>query len=114
MKLKSLKRRVSVILAMCFLISCTSPMGTIIDLKANEAFDQFYDFRNGSIVPTDTDGKSDIISGDIKIKVGTQNSYQYNGTTHGVLFKAGNSIELTVPGSVTVTVGDCLSPMQSL
>ena len=60
MKLKSLKRRVSIILALCFLISCTSPMGTVVDLKANVTVDQFYDFRNGSIVPTDTDGKSDI------------------------------------------------------
>ena len=108
MKLKSLKRRVSIILALCFLISCTSPMGTVIDLKANVTVDQFYDFRNGSIVPTDTDGKSDITSGDMKINVGTQNAYQYNGTTHGVLFKAGNSIEFTVPGAVTITVGDCL------
>lgn len=66
-----------------------------------------YDFRDGSIVPTDTDGKSDITVGNLTIKVGTQNAYQYNGADHGVAFKAGNSIEIKVDGAVTVSVGDC-------
>lgn len=108
MKLNSLKRRVSFVLAICFLISCTSPLGTIVNLQAQETVNEFYDFRDGSIIPTDTDGKSDVVSGNLTVKAGKQNTYQYNGTTHGVLFKAGNSIEVTVPGSVTVTVGDCL------
>ena len=66
-----------------------------------------YDFTDGSIIPTDTNGKSDVTVGDITIKVGTKNAYQYNGADHGVAFKAGNSIELKVGGAVTVQVGDC-------
>jgi hypothetical protein len=66
-----------------------------------------YDFEDGSIVPKDTDGKSDIVYGDLTIKVGTQNAYQYNGDRHGTAFKAGNSIEIKVNGPVKVEVGDC-------
>ena len=66
-----------------------------------------YDFKDGSIIPTDTDGKSDVTYGDLTVKVGTKNAYQYNGAQHGVAFKAGNSIEIKVNGPVTVTVGDC-------
>lgn len=66
-----------------------------------------YDFRDGSIIPTDTDGKSDVTSGNLTVKVGTKNAYQYNGAQHGVAFKAGNSIELKVTGPTKVTVGDC-------
>ena len=108
MGMKNYKKSVSILLALCFLISCISPMGTVTTLKAELLVDEFYDFRDGSIIPADTDGKTDLESGSLKIKVGSQNAYQYNGTTHGVLFKAGNSIELSVPGSVTITIGDCL------
>ena len=66
-----------------------------------------YDFRDGSIIPTDTDGKSDVTSGNLTVKVGTQNAYAYNGADHGVAFKAGNSIEIAVEGPTRVTVGDC-------
>ena len=66
-----------------------------------------YDFRDGSIIPTTTDGKSDVIHGNITIKAGTSNAYAYNGAQHGVQFKAGNSIEIKVDGSVVVEVGDC-------
>lgn len=67
-----------------------------------------YDFRDGSIIPTNTDGKSDITKGDITIKVGTKNAYAYNDAQHGVQFKAGNSIEIKVDGPTKLTVGDCL------
>jgi len=66
-----------------------------------------YDFRDGSIIPTDTDGKSDVVHGDLTVKVGPSNAYVYNGAQHGVQFKAGNSIEIKVDGSVIVEVGDC-------
>ncbi len=66
-----------------------------------------YDFRDGSIIPTDTDGKSDVTKGDITVKVGTKNAYKYNGNQHGVAFKAGNSIEIKVNGPTKLTVGDC-------
>ena len=66
-----------------------------------------YDFRDGSIIPTDTDGKSDVTNGDITVKVGTQNAYQYNGAQHGVAFKTGNTVEIKVDGPAKITVGDC-------
>lgn len=66
-----------------------------------------YDFRDGSIIPTDTNGKSDVTKGDLTVKVGTKNTYKYNGNQHGVEFKAGNSIEIKVDGPTKLTVGDC-------
>ena len=66
-----------------------------------------YDFRDGSIIPTDTNGKSDVTKGDLTVKVGTKNAYKYNGNQHGVEFKAGNSIEIKVDGPTKLTVGDC-------
>jgi len=89
-------------------MTCICPLGTLTTVSAQTIVDRFYDFRNGSIVPTNTDGKSDIVTEDLTIKVGTKNAYQYNDSTHGVLFKEGNSIEINVPGSVTISVGDCL------
>ena len=56
--------------------------------------DAFYDFRDGSVVPTDTDGKSDITYGNLTIKVGTKNAFNYHGSSHGTLFKDGNSFEI--------------------
>ena len=66
-----------------------------------------YDFRDGSVIPTDTDGKQDVTSGDLTVKVGNKNAYAYNGNQHGVEFKDGNSIEIAVQGPTRVTVGDC-------
>lgn len=66
-----------------------------------------YDFRDGSIIPTDTNGKSDVTKGDLTVKVGKKNAYKYNGNQHGVEFKAGNSIEIKVDGPTKLTVGDC-------
>ncbi len=78
--------------------------------EAMVEFTRTYDFRDGSIVPIDTDGKSDVTSADEKltVKVGPSNAYAYNDTSHGSLFKAGNSIVIKVQkGSGTVTIGDC-------
>lgn len=66
-----------------------------------------YDFRDGSVIPTNTDGKSDVALDTLTVKVGTQNAYQYNGAQHGVAFKAGNSLEIKVDGPTKLTVGDC-------
>ena len=66
-----------------------------------------YDFRDGSIIPTDTDGKSDVTKDALTVKVGTKNAYKYNGAQHGVEFKAGNTIEIKVDGPTKVIVGDC-------
>ena len=53
-----------------------------------------YDFRDGSIIPTDTDGKGTVTSADGKLTVacGPSNAYAYNGAEHGVQFKTGNTI----------------------
>ncbi|MDO5403118.1 MAG: pectinesterase family protein [Eubacteriales bacterium] len=80
-----------------------------------ESLHKVYNFRDGSVIPTTTDGKSDVEYGSLKVKVGNQNAYGYNGNQHGMEFKAGNSIELAVNGPTKVTVGDCLySNMASL
>jgi hypothetical protein len=67
----------------------------------------FYDFRDGSIVPTSTDGKSDISMGLIDVKVGPSNAYGYNGDQHGSTFKAGNQLVLQVAGNSIVKIGGC-------
>ncbi|MCH5208159.1 MAG: hypothetical protein J1F04_04695 [Oscillospiraceae bacterium] len=69
-----------------------------------------WDFRDGSVVPTSTtNGNTEITKGNLTIKPGSQNGYQYHGTQHGVAFKAGNSIEIKVSGPTKLTVGDCSS-----
>lgn len=67
--------------------------------------DYFFDLTDGSIVPTDTDGKSNIDYGIFRILVGTQNAYGYNGAQHGSIFKQGNIIEIDVAGDVNLI--DC-------
>ena len=68
-----------------------------------------YDFRDGSIVPTDTDGKGTVSSLDGKLTVaaGPSNAYQYNGAQHGVAFKTGNTITITVPEKAQIWIGGC-------
>lgn len=66
-----------------------------------------YDFRDGSIVPTTTDGKSDITKGLVSIKVGSKNAYGYNGAQHGCQFKEENQINLQVSGNSYIKIGGC-------
>ena len=68
-----------------------------------------YDFRDGSIIPTDTDGKGTVTSADGKLTVacGPSNAYAYNGAEHGVQFKTGNTITITVPEKAQVWIGGC-------
>lgn len=73
-------------------------------------FSNTYDFRDGSIVPTTTDGKGTVTSANKKLTVapGNKNAYAYNGAQHGVQFKEGNTITIKVKkGTGTVQVGDC-------
>lgn len=84
-----------------------SGYGNLYYVKAATGDAVVYDFRDGSIVPTDTDGKSDITSGDLTVKVGTKNAYKYNGNQHGVEFKEGNTIEIKVDGPSKISVADC-------
>lgn len=65
----------------------------------------YYDFRDGSIVPTSTSGTSDISLGLIDIIVGPSNAYGYNGAQHGCFFKTGNQIILQVDGNAYIKVG---------
>ena len=76
------------------------------DIQTKDS-DAFYDFRDGSVVPTDTDGKSDITYGNLTIKVGTKNAFNYHGSYHGTLFKDGNSFEIKVNGHTKITLGGC-------
>ena len=66
-----------------------------------------YDFRDGSIVPTTTDGKADVVFGNLTIRKSATSAYQYNGKQHGVAFKNGNVIELKVVGPTKIQLGDC-------
>ncbi len=69
-----------------------------------------YDFRDGSIVPTNTQNGTDkLTSGDGKLTVecGPKNGYGYNGAEHGSVFKEGNFITLHVLGKTKVDIGGC-------
>lgn len=66
-----------------------------------------FDFRDGSIVETTTDGKSDMVVGLVSITAGSQNAYAYHGTDHGSVFKAGNEVILQVAGNSYIKVGGC-------
>ena len=68
-----------------------------------------YDFRDGSIVPTTTDGKATVSSADGKLTVacGPSNAYQYNGAQHGVAFKTGNTVTIEVPEKAEISIGGC-------
>lgn len=78
-----------------------------IATTAEKNISYFFDFRDGSIVPTTTDGKSGIDMGLIGIVVGNNNAYGYNGSDHGSIFKLGNQINLTIAGNSYIKVGGC-------
>jgi len=72
--------------------------------------DYFFDFRDGSIIPTTTPGNVDVTYETMKVSVGTKNAYQYGATSgaqHGITFKNGNSIQIAVTGPTKISVGDC-------
>lgn len=106
---KKANKVAAVISAAALALTLTLPGSGLSLLKTAQAADTVvtYDFRDGSIIPTDTDGKSDVTNGALTVKVGTKNAYKYNGNQHGVEFKEGNSIEIKVDGPTKVTVGDC-------
>ncbi len=106
---KKAKKVTAIFSAVALALSLTLPITDISLAKTASAADSkvTYDFRDGSIIPTDTDGKSDVTKGDLTVKVGKKNAYKYNGNQHGVEFKAGNSIEIKVDGPTKLTVGDC-------
>lgn len=65
----------------------------------------YYDFRDGSIIPTNTNGQSDIHLGLVDVIVGPSNAYGYNGTQHGSVLKGGNQIKLKVDGNAYIRIG---------
>lgn len=69
-----------------------------------------YDFRDGSVVPTNTPGNVPAASedGKVTVGVGTEHSYRYHGTQYGVEFQKGNSISIDVNGNATIEVNDCV------
>lgn len=69
--------------------------------------DYTFDLTDGSIIPTDTDGKTDIDAGIFRVKVGNKNAYGYNGTQHGSVLKDGNTVEVDVAGSGTLKIEGC-------
>ncbi len=65
----------------------------------------YFDLRDGSIIPTNTTGKSDLNLGLISVIVGSSNAYGYNGAQHGSVLKPGNQIKLAVAGNSTIKIG---------
>jgi pectin methylesterase-like acyl-CoA thioesterase len=65
----------------------------------------YFDLRDGSIIPTTTNGQSNINMGLISVIVGPSNAYGYNGTQHGSVLKTGNQIKLAVNGNATIRIG---------
>lgn len=65
----------------------------------------YFDLRDGSIIPTTTNGQSNLNLGLIGIVVGPSNAYGYNGTQHGSILKTGNKINLAVAGNSTIRIG---------
>ena len=61
----------------------------------------YFDFRDGSIIPTVTPGNVGISKGLVEVIVGASNAYGYNGTQHGSVLKPGNQIILQVAGNST-------------
>lgn len=115
-KNRKLQKRISALLAVVMTVMLAVPAGLSFGTGAAFAADDaeqpadgstVYDFRDGSIIPTDTDGKSDVSYGNLTVRVGTQNAYSYNGAQHGVQFKPGNTLELAVSGPSKITVGGC-------
>lgn len=113
---RNLRKKLSAGLAVIMAVSLAIPAGVSFSSQTVKAEgltsetkdgDAFYDFRDGSVVPTDTDGKSDITYGNLTIKVGTKNAFNYHGSSHGTLFKDGNSFEIKVNGSTKITLGGC-------
>ena len=69
--------------------------------------DYSFNLADGSIIPTTTDGKSNLDYGIFRLFVGPSNAYRWNDAQHGMEFKVGNYIEIDVAGSVTLKIGGC-------
>ncbi len=69
--------------------------------------DYSFNFCDGSIIPNNSDVKTDVDYGIIRTRIGTGTPYLYNGAQHGVEFKDGNYIEIDVAGDVTVNIYGC-------
>tara|TARA_R110002033_G_scaffold56090_3_gene104950 strand:- start:6392 stop:13069 length:6678 start_codon:yes stop_codon:yes gene_type:complete len=74
-------------------------------LAAEKNIPYYFDFRDGSIIPTATTGNSGILKGLVEVVVGSSNTYGYNGTQHGSILKGGNQILLQVAGNSILKIG---------
>ena len=103
------KKVIAAIATAALAVTAVVPAGFTMPVFAAEEASgtQTWDFRDGSVIPTNTDGKSDVTVGNLTVKVGTKNAYQYKDNQHGTLFKDGNSIEIKVAGPTKLTVGGC-------
>ncbi|MBQ6787219.1 MAG: hypothetical protein IJO85_05815 [Lachnospiraceae bacterium] len=82
---------------------------SVSEITEMEGVKTVYNFCDGSIVPTDTDGKATVSSADEKLTVacGPNNAYAYNGEQHGCLFKTNNTITIAVPEKAKISIGGC-------
>ncbi len=73
---------------------------------AEENVVYYFDLRDGSIIPTSTDGSA-VETGLFSSESGSSTTYKYNGSQHGVQFGSGNTITLDVAGNSYIKVGNC-------
>jgi pectin methylesterase-like acyl-CoA thioesterase len=74
-------------------------------MTAEKHVPYYFDFRDGSIISTNTTGKSGLNKGLVEVVVGSENAYGYNGTQHGSILKGGNQIKLQVAGNAMIRIG---------
>ena len=65
------------------------------------------DFKSGNLISASSTNNVNVDFGYVKIDVGNQNAYGYNGNQHGAVFKAGNVVKLAIPAAATVKLGGC-------
>lgn len=113
MKNKTLRKTLAIMFSFIMVAMLAIPSGLSFATNAFAATtkavdgDYFFDFRDGSIIPTNTTGKADVAYESMKVLAGTKNAYNYNGAQHGVAFNDGNSIQIAVTGPTRISVGDC-------
>lgn len=69
--------------------------------------DAFYDFRDNTIITSETDGSKDLVYEGLTVKAVSGGTFKLNGVQHGIQVNSGNNIEIKVNGASKIIVGDC-------
>ncbi len=113
---KRLNKALSIVLAVAMLVG-TLPadlLGGIASVSAAEeaasAESVTYSFMDESIIPSTTSGGATYTSEDGKLTAATGNKNGFGTdawSSHGITFKEGNTITISVSGKTTIEVGTC-------